>query len=386
MAYLPIFFLYFNGIVSLREVLLLESIYYISVVFIEVPSGYFSDRIGRKKTLIISTLFFIISYIVFGLAFDFLTLAIGQILLAAAISFRSGTDTSFYYESLVEADKEDEYGQREASVQSWIQIVSAIAVLIGGFLGAVSLKLPYFFSIILVIPALFICLSFKEPGISNKKGEAFFEQLWICFTYLKLPQLRWLFIFSVLMYAMTHIPYEFYQPYLQLLDDQGDLGFTNASIASGVLFAGTRFVAAYAAKMSVTWTEKFGIYRVLFVAIIIQAIIIGMLGIMLNAYIVLVILFRNFSMMLTKAPINAVIAPIVNSNQRATYFSIQSLAYRLSFAAVLIFLSMPFGSDHVTDWPALSWMLRVSLVASIICTILLFLFVPKTKTEPQVRS
>jgi len=96
MAYLPVFFLFFNNIVSLQEVLLLESVYYISVVFIEVPSGYFSDKIGRKKTLIISSILFILSYLVFGLSYSFMTLASGQVLLAAAISFRSGTDTSFF--------------------------------------------------------------------------------------------------------------------------------------------------------------------------------------------------------------------------------------------------------------------------------------------------
>lgn len=378
MAYLPIFFLFFNEIVSLREVLLLESVYYISVVCIEVPSGYFSDRIGRKKTLIISTVFFIISYLVFGLSYDFLTLAIAQVLLAAAISFRSGTDTSFYYESLAEAGLEAEYGQREANVQSWMQMTSAIAVLIGGFLGAIRLDLPYYFSVIIIIPALFICFKFQEPSSYEKESEPFFKQLWICLNYLKLPQLRWLFLFSVLMYAMTHIPYEFYQPYLQLLENRGDLSYTNAPIASGILFAGTRFVAAYAAKMSVTWTERFGIYRILFIAIIIQAIIIGILGIMLSTFLVLIVLFRNYSMMMTKAPINAVIAPIVNSNQRATYFSIQSLAYRLSFATVLVLLALPFGSGHATDWPALSWMLRVSFAASIICTIALFLCIPKS--------
>lgn len=377
MAYLPIFFLFFNDIVSLQEVLLLESVYYISVVCIEVPSGYFSDRIGRKKTLIISSFLFILSYIVFGLSFNFMTLAVGQIFLAAAISFRSGTDTSFYYESLAEINKEEEYGQREATVQSWIQIASAFAVLLGGFIGAISLNWPYYVSAFIVLPALIICFYFTEPGIADKDSTPFFKQLYICFEYLKRPQLLWLFIFSILMYAMTHIPYEFYQPYLKLLEDKGDLGVFNAPIASGILFAGTRFIAAFAAKRSVTWTEKYGIYKVLFLAIVIQAVIIGMLGTILSIYIILVVFFRNFSMMMTTAPINAVVAPIVNTNQRATYFSIQSLAYRLSFAATLILLALPFSSGHVTDWPALAWMLRTSLVVSVICTILLFLKIPK---------
>jgi len=85
--------------------------------------------------------------------------------------------------------------------------------------------------------------------------------------------------------------------------------------------------------------------------------------------------------MMTTAPINAVIAPVVHSNQRATYFSIQSLAYRLSFAATLILLALPFGEGHVTDWPALAWMLRTSLVVSVLCTVILFIKIPKRTIE-----
>ncbi len=376
MAHLPIFFLFFNQIVGLQDVLLLESIYYISVVLIEVPSGYYSDSIGRKKTLTISTLLFVLAYVVFGLATSFILLAVAQVCLAGAISFRSGTDTSFYYESLEQIDKADEYADREAKIQSWIQMASAFAVLVGGFLGSLALNLPYFLSAILILPALIICFYFTEPEQREKEITPFFKQLSISFSYLKNHQLRWLFYFAVLMYAMTHVPYEFYQPYLKLLENKGDLFEMNAPIASGILFALTRFVAAFAARFSVVWTKKYGFLNLLFVALLIQAIIIGLLAWKLHVLIVLIVLFRNFSMVLTKAPINAVIAPLVNQSQRATYFSIQSLAFRLSFAVILIALALPFGDGHITDWSALSWMLRVSLIGSVIFTILLYMKTP----------
>ncbi len=369
--------------VSLPQVLLLESIYYISVVCIEVPSGYFSDSIGRKKTLIISTLLFVLAYLVFGAASNFAFLAIGQVLLAAAISFRSGTDTSFYYESLVQVAKEHEYGDREAKVQSWSQVASAGAVLMGGFLGSVALNLPYYLSALLVIPPLVICFYFTEPEQEEADIIPFIKQLKISISYLKDHQLRWIFYFSVLMYAMTHVPYEFYQPYLKLLEDRGDLLQMDAPIASGLLFALTRFVAAFAARFSVVWTKKYGFFRLLLFALLIQGVIIGLLSWKLHALIVLIVLFRNFSMLLTTAPINAVIAPLINQAQRATYFSIQSLVYRLSFAIILIGLALPFGENHVTDWPALSWMLRVSLVGAIIFTILLYIKTPKRIVLPE---
>lgn len=369
--------------VSLPQVLLLESIYYISVVCIEVPSGYFSDSIGRKKTLTISTCLFILAYLVYGAATNFALLAAGQVLLAAAISFRSGTDTSFFYESLVNAGKENEYADREAKVQSWGQIASAIAVFVGGFLGSVALNLPYYLSALFVLPALIICFYFTEPEQEETEIIPFLKQIKISFLYLKNHQLRWMFYFSVLMYAMTHVPYEFYQPYLKLLEDRGDLHQMDAPIASGLLFALTRFVAAFAARFSVIWTKKYGLFKLLFFALLIQGIIIALLSWKLHALIVLIVLFRNFSMLLTTAPINAVIAPLINQAQRATYFSIQSLVYRLSFALILIGLALPFGENHVTDWPALSWMMRVSFIGSVLFTILLYIKTPEKIEIPE---
>ena len=48
--WIPIFFLFFSAHLSLDKILLLESIYYASVVLLELPSGYFSDRVGRRAT------------------------------------------------------------------------------------------------------------------------------------------------------------------------------------------------------------------------------------------------------------------------------------------------------------------------------------------------
>jgi len=380
MAYLSVFFLFFNEIVSLKEVLLLEAVYYVAVVFIEVPSGYFSDVIGRKKTLIISSILFIASYLLFGVSTNFIMLAVAQVLLAAAIAFRSGTDTSFYYESLSLAGREEEYPQGEANVQSWSQLSSALAVLLGGLLGAISLNLAYYVSALFVVPALFICFRFIEPDGGLRASKDFIQQIILCLGYLKNKKLLWLFLFSVLMYAMTHIPYEFYQPYLKLLEERGDLLLMSAPIASGILFAGTRVFAAYAAKMSVTWAQRFGFYKLLLIALVIQLIIIGGLSITLHVSLVLLVLFRNFSMLLTTAPINAEIAPMINQNQRATYFSIQSLAYRLSFASILLLLSVPLGGQEVADWAALSWILRVSFIVSFLFIVWLYLVKPKGNT------
>src|SRR6056297_3078966 len=79
--WMPVFFLYFLRHMSLADVLRLEAIYYLGVVLLEVPSGYFSDRIGRKPTLLIANSALALAYLVFFLGDSFAVFALAQVLL-----------------------------------------------------------------------------------------------------------------------------------------------------------------------------------------------------------------------------------------------------------------------------------------------------------------
>ena len=130
--WMPVFILFFKSKLSIENVLLLESIYYISVFVLEVPSGYLSDRLGRRVTLILSSTAFVLSYLLFSIADGFIQFGIAQFLLAAGISLASGTDTSFHYDSLQSLGKEEEYEKREAIASRNGLISLGLAALIGG--------------------------------------------------------------------------------------------------------------------------------------------------------------------------------------------------------------------------------------------------------------
>jgi MFS family permease len=63
-------FLQDNGL-SVTEVMLLQSVFSVIIVLLEVPSGYFSDIFGRKKTLIISSFFSLLGIIFYSLGASF---------------------------------------------------------------------------------------------------------------------------------------------------------------------------------------------------------------------------------------------------------------------------------------------------------------------------
>jgi len=367
MAWLPIFFLFYNKSLGIRDIILLESVYYIAVVALEVPSGYFSDRLGRKITLIISSITFSAAYFIFGLGTpSFFSFAIAQVLFACGYSFMSGTDTSFYFESLQRDGLGDVYPEREAKVQSWAGYAGAIAALIGGYLGSIELSYGYLISLAFMIPALLITLRFEETKSDEEYHNSVVQQAKTIWNYTKLPELKWMFWYSVIIYVLIHIPYEFYQPYISLLEEGGFSLPFEAAVYSGILFAGTRFFGAIASGQSIRLTKLLGLKMLCFISITMQLLLIGIWGYFFESWVILLIFLRSISMSLTTAPINAEIAPRINKNQRATYFSFQSLVSRLSFSVALILLSIPISHQVINDWPTLSAIFKYSLYGGIL--------------------
>lgn len=360
----PVFFLYFSSILPLDRVLQLEAIYYISVVLLEVPSGYFSDRIGRRATLVLSATALVAAYIFFLAAGSFGILALAQVLLATGMALNSGTDVSFHYDSLASLDRAGEFEHREAVVARIGFISMALAALAGGALGMIDLRLAYGGSLAASVALLFVTLRLAEPIPHREVSpprRGFGRQLVVCTAYLRVRELRWLFIFAVLMTVLHHVPYELYQPYFRLINaawgsDQAD---SATPLATGVHTAAVMILGSWFAGRSVAWRRRLGLGWALLLAGLMQVGIIGIMGLVLHPVVIIVLLLRSSARGLVVAPMNAAIAPRVPADQRATYLSIQALAGRLSFAATLAGLSLlpEAHGDDEPIWTPISTML-----------------------------
>lgn len=377
--WLPIFFLYFYQYVSLAEALQLSAIYYFSVFLLEVPSGYFSDRFGRRLTLILAALFAISAYFLFIVGESFAAMSIAQFLLAGFASFKTGSDNALLYDSLTLLNRENEYGQREADGARYGLISLAAAALLGGISGTVDLVIPYWLSLAAALLCLVITLKFKEPATEGS-AHPFFKQLGICWSRLKDPQLLWMFLFFVLAYSLIHIPAEFNQPYVLLLDLDWISGNHSAAMISGVMVAISMLGGAFGAGISIGLRDRFGVQAVLIGGLLCIMVIIAGMASMLHPAILALVLFRNFPMAMCEAPLLAAVSPKIDSSYRATYLSLQSLAGRLGFAFFLFSLSTMLESDNgetSMQWPELQSALLVSLIVGTITVGLMIAFRPK---------
>lgn len=185
------------------------------------------------------------------------------------------------------------------------------------------------------------------------KAARFLHQLRNCLAHLKKPGLAWLFGFAVLAVVINHVPYEFYQPFLDILGVQAGLS-AHTPLATGAHAAAATLLGAWVARHSARIDERIGTAKTLLLAALIQLVVIGAMASVLHIAVVALILLRGVPSGLYKAPLNAAVTPRIPREERATYLSLQSLAGRLGFSALLAGLSFGAGGAEIDNWAALS--------------------------------
>jgi hypothetical protein len=376
-AWITVFFLYMSQKLPLDQVIELSAVYYLAVFVLEVPSGYFSDRIGRRRTLLIAAVALIVSYCCFIVGAGFWWFAAGQFLLAMGIAMQSGTDTAFLYDSLKALGRESEYAEREAKAEQWGLIMLALATLSGGVLGLIDLRLAYVFSLFSATTMLLLVWRFVEPTHADETSaipQSFGRVLWDCCLRLRDPVLGWIFLVVIVLYAMAHIVYEFYQPYITLLQLPLLDASSEAPLISGIVISLSMFGGAIGARASISWQAKLGLVGVLAVAMLLQLGIVVAMAIAASPAVLALVCLRNFPMSLVHAPVRAAIAPRIERRQRATYLSLQGLAERLFFALLLLVLAAELESGAPIVRATLATILTSTLWVGVVSAVLLFVF------------
>ena len=154
-----ILFLIEKGL-SFTQIGLLYAIRETVINVLEVPSGIFADKFGRKKSLAGSFGFYIASFLVFHFSSNFWFFLLAFILFGIGDAFRSGTHKGMIMDYLQmngwSKQKIDYYGH----TRSWSQKGSALSSLIAGILVFYSGKfstiflysiIPYLINFVLII-------------------------------------------------------------------------------------------------------------------------------------------------------------------------------------------------------------------------------------------
>ena len=167
-AILVPFFSEWGGL-DFSQIMFLQSWFMLWIFLLEIPTGAVADYFGRKYSLFLCSVFYLISFLVYISEPNFYIFLIAEFLSALAFALYSGADEALLYDSLKQNNQENISKKIFGRAGSF----NLGGIMTGSLLGGViasqfGLKMPM---LLMVIPAainIFIALSLKEPTRHKK--------------------------------------------------------------------------------------------------------------------------------------------------------------------------------------------------------------------------
>lgn len=339
-----IWFLYFQQTLSAAEAILLYVIYDLATLLLEVPSGYLSDRLGRKMTLLTSAITGLCAAILLVLGDSFAAFALANGLLGASMAFASGTDEAMLFESLKSLGRAEEVERQEVIAWRWSFTALAVSAILGGALGMVDLWLPYLGVVAAYAALVWVTLRFTEPARRTDldEGGELLRLSRLAGTFRN-PVLVWMFALGTLMYGFSHLPFIFGQPFILSALDALGLGST-APVISGAVSATMMAISVAVSLVALPLRRALGLPALLLCAFGLQIAISGAMALTDSLFVVAILLLRMVPDALSRPFILGRVQPLLDDDSRATWLSLQSLSGRLVFAT-----AMTAGAVSTTD-------------------------------------
>ena len=158
--------------IGMSGVYLLQSVFAITIFLMEIPSGYISDLLGRKKTLVTASALKAIGFGMFPFADTLEVLVVAEVILGIGSSLSSGTDIALIYDTLEITNPKKAHIKILGKTLSFLALGEGIAGLICSILMIFLFDMQYLAitsAVIACIP-FFISLTLIEPPRKKMKS------------------------------------------------------------------------------------------------------------------------------------------------------------------------------------------------------------------------
>ncbi|NLX17755.1 MAG: MFS transporter [Desulfobulbus sp.] len=320
---------------SLAEILLINVFFSGANLVMEYPSGYISDRLGYRRSLLIACGFGLIGWSVYLFAQNFWHVVGAELLLGVSHAFISGSDNALLYETLRADGQTELYTRCDGRMAGWAQIGEAGGALCAGLLYVANPLLPFMIQIGVWVIALVVVLTLREPEGEKRPhiSSHIKEALRISrYSFVDQKQVRATMVFGVLLSLASFYPVWLVQPFMQ------QCGVPLAWF--GPIWAGANLTVAFCAYHSHRVLARLGIRRLclLFIGMIVFA----FLGLGLTA------MFGSFLFYYLLTAMRGLQGPIIRS-------FLQQDASRHMRASILSLHSLLFRVGYVFTGPAIGW-------------------------------
>jgi MFS family permease len=329
--FVPIFMLFQEGRgLSFFERFALGGIYSAVIILVEVPTGVFADRLGRRRSMMYGAVAMVASCVLAARAHGFVEFAIAESIAALSMALCSGADSAYLYDLLAAHERAHEYPRRESAASAWHLLGSGVAFAGGGLLAQVDLVLPYLATgAIAAIAAVLAMLLHEDlPARATLASAGVTWRTWLQQIFSAILEvgrngrLAWLVGYSAVVFALLRATIYVYQPYLV----ERGLGVFEI----GILFAGVYLLASLVAYRTYQLRARFSDDVLLWALLAVLATsFVGLAGAGSGPWMLALLLVQAVAngvySPLTKPLLNREIA---DSSCRAAVLSVESMARR----------------------------------------------------------
>ena len=324
--------------VTVGDFFLIQGMFRLAAFLFEIPSGYMSDCLSRKKVMISGAIFLLAGYTTVALAYGFWALVLGEALLGIASALFSGTLEAYTYDLLKRNKSQKLFLKEFGSIQTYAGVASFIAMILGGILyGYIGVNILWIETVIVAfsIFAFLFLPELLEVRRVVKHKEAIMDAISITANTLKNPKLRNLILFPSIFGAFTIILFWIMQPIMET---------ANVPVSLFGFYMGiNQFFVIILSKYAYKICEKLGEIQTSFITIgtIIIGVMMGLLATHTQSMTVVYVACAIMAMvppfrMLNNLQYNTLIHHSIKSNERGTVLSTRAMVSTVVGAIGLI--------------------------------------------------
>jgi MFS family permease len=188
----------------------LFSITMVANAVFEVPTGVFSDKIGRKYTIVAGAISAVLFSFCYALGTSYRLLALGAVIEGLSRAWYSGNNEAFLYESAKEIKGSFSFSHYLGKTSAFFQLALMISAILGGFVANYSFHLLMWLSVIPQLCCLIISFFFKEPRVIEKqKGNVYLHVREALKNILKKKKLQLTTMYDVINYGVGEATFSF---------------------------------------------------------------------------------------------------------------------------------------------------------------------------------
>ncbi|MFZ2025474.1 MAG: MFS transporter [Microgenomates group bacterium] len=243
--YSAILILYFAKVTgSYTLAMSLFSVTMFSSALFEVPTGILSDKIGRRKTVILGAVAAVGSVVCYAIGGNYAFLAVGALFEGISRAFYSGNNDALLHDSLRDLKKTEFYDHYLGKVSAMFQAALTIGTVVGGVIAYFSFAWVMWLSVIPQIICLFVAFSITEPTKHKNKTTNIYAHLFNSIHHImQNKKLRLLSIYQIIGFGVGESSFQFKSAFVATLWPTWAIGISKAiSFAGGGVsfwFAGT---------------------------------------------------------------------------------------------------------------------------------------------------